>query len=338
LCFSPPLCHLHILIRHAILAPHSFANFNMHPTRVLAILLGLGASVTLGVPTARSRQDRHRLLARTSFVSDLPDDASSLAGVSDVNQDAIVLPPIAEVFSLIAASASGSPTSVMEASSAQLAPTQSSTQPVTSPSALPSPSSHEITGDGTHGHHKLVFVGALVLTLVTFIMSIFGFSYSRHRASLSKLSEYQEETRPKSLAVSELTEKARDSIIVHITRNSRNYPRSKFSISSSDYPLSLHRSSSASSSSYSDSNSKMESDNMDSDCDMRERPASDVVVDHRGLMDPAHLFALRASSMAAQRHSRAGSEPTFGVPRFDHGRRDHSRRSRSVSGIREDWL
>jgi hypothetical protein len=155
-------------------------------------------------------------------------------------------------------------------------------------------------------------VSVVILSMIALVLAVYAFSYHRHLKSMKMEEDY-------TLPEPEEKEKGRCSV-VHITRN---FPRSKFSVTSSDYPITTRSSSCESESDCS------------SDTDSESYRHSSY---GRGLMDPAHFFALRASSMASShRHSRNGSAPVFGVPRFD-AWREQSRRSRSVSGRREEWL
>ncbi|KAJ7686660.1 hypothetical protein B0H17DRAFT_1136751 [Mycena rosella] len=239
----------------------------------------------------------------------------------------IVLPPLAEVFAIMATASSHQPPGP------SATPTLSATNiihlgpgPVLLPTTdrienSPTPSSPSSSSEAHREAptlaHRFIFASVVVLSMITLILAIYAVSYHRHQLRLNRFNVAEERR-----VFPEEKEKGRSSV-VHITRD---FPRSKFSVTSSDYPISARDRSS--SSTESDSSSEE-----DSDSD-RESYGSE-----RGLMDPAHFFALRASSMAAsRRHSRGESAPVFGIPRFD-ARREQSRRSRSVSGPREEeWL
>ncbi|KAJ6473529.1 hypothetical protein C8R47DRAFT_1221336 [Mycena vitilis] len=235
----------------------------------------------------------------------------------------IVLPPVAEVFSILAAATQPLSSSTLSATttvpSIHLGPGLAFSPttvehieiaPTISPSGNTNP-----PHDGVPVAHKFIFVSVVILSMVSFVLAVYSVSYYRSHQPV-KMKECP--------ALPEEKEKGRCSV-VDITRH---FPRSKFSVTSSDYPVST-RSSSCESESESESELASEST---SDTDS----ASPRDSYGRGLMN-AHFFALRASSMASSHHhSRNGSAPVFGVPRFD-VRREQSRRSRSVSGRREGW-
>ncbi|KAJ7666258.1 hypothetical protein DFH06DRAFT_270828 [Mycena polygramma] len=279
----------------------------------------LAAASALAAPiTGRDgpRQDSTRLSSPTG--SGIVDEAPRATPTD------IVLPPVAEVFSIMAA-ATQSPTTLSATPTADvmhLGPGLASSPttvehieiaPTISPSGNTNP-----PHDDVPVAHKFIFVSVVILSMVSFVLAMYSVSYYRSH-QLVKMEECP--------ALPEEKEKGRCSV-VDITRH---FPRSKFSVTSSDYPVST-RSSSCESESESESESELAFDGT-SDTDSANNRDSYG----RGLMNPAHFFALRASSMAtSHRHSRNGSAPVFGVLRFD-VRREQSRRSRSVSGRREGW-
>ncbi|KAJ7126141.1 hypothetical protein C8R44DRAFT_781121 [Mycena epipterygia] len=273
---------------------------------------------TLAAPST----SRHDLIKRSTDLS-----SHTANGIIDEVHPAtnagsdVVLPPVAEVFAMMAtASSNPSPlpsTTTLSATTdtVHLGPGLASSPTIERIEILPTTSSTE-KADSPHEAptvaHKFIFVSVVLLSMISLILTIYAFSYHRHQMRINRFSLGESRT------FCEEKEKGRSSV-VHITRN---FPRSKFSVTSSDYPLSDRSSSSC-----------------ESDSSSEEDSESDNETYERGLMDPAHFFALRSSSMASsRRHSRGGSAPVFGVPRFD-GRREQSRRSRSVSGPREEeWL
>ncbi|KAJ6588858.1 hypothetical protein B0H19DRAFT_1101512 [Mycena capillaripes] len=276
----------------------------------------LAAASALATPTTRrdgfiGRQDSIGLSSHTG--SRIIDEAHPAMSTD------IVLPPVAEVFAIMATATSSHP---LSSSSTTLSATAnfihlgpglaSSPTTVERIEIAPTISSSENTNpphDGSPLARKFIFVSVVILSMIAFVLALYAFSYYR----------YQKRTKmEESPALPEEKEKGRCSV-VDITRH---FPRSKFSVTSSDYPVSALSSSCES----------------ESDCSSDTDSASYRDSYERGLMNPAHFFALRASSMAsAHRHSRNGSAPVLGVPRFD-AWREQSRRSRSVSGQGEEWL
>ncbi|KAJ7185574.1 hypothetical protein C8R46DRAFT_1288535 [Mycena filopes] len=207
----------------------------------------------------------------------------------------------------------------------------------TEPTVSSSPDSHEAPPALVH---KFLFVSIVILSMIALVLTLYACSYHRHRRSLNSRVPLDEKALKDKKALGEKREhekekkKSRTTSVVNITRN---FPRSKFSVTSSDYALSLARANrlSSASSSSSESDSASSTSSSGSDCDTDESLESY----ERSAMDSARFFALRASSTSSvgHRHSRIGSEPAFGIPRFDSRRA--GRRSRSVSGPREseEW-
>lgn len=169
-----------------------------------------------------------------------------------------------------------------------------------------------------------MFFMIVVLTMITLVIGVYTFSSYRHKRRMAMLKMATTTTR--ASPVENDNEKGRGCSIVHITRD---FPRSKFSVTSSDYPISTRLSASTAESELSEL--PIVSDG-DSDSSESEESDADNEAANRGLMNPAHFFNLRAASMAARhRHARGDSAPVFGI-----SRREQSRRSRSVSGPREE--
>ncbi|KAJ7485369.1 hypothetical protein FB451DRAFT_1168643 [Mycena latifolia] len=277
----------------------------------LSLCIILGAVSTLAAPITTKRQDFTNLSSHTANDQIPP----------ATNMD-IVLPPVAKVFAIMATASSQQPpsssTTTLSATNAiHLGPGLAVSPTLERIEISPSPSSSPESSDPHHEAptlaHRFIFASVVILSMVALILAIYAFSYHHHQLRVNRSNEGE------SLVFPEEKEKGRSSV-VNITRD---FPRSKFSVTSSDYPVSVRPSSTSSSESDSSADEDSESD-------------AESYGSERGLMDPAHFFALRASSMASpQRHSRGESAPVFGIPRFD-VRREQSRRSRSVSGPREE--
>ncbi|KAJ7512677.1 hypothetical protein B0H11DRAFT_1946856 [Mycena galericulata] len=287
----------------------------MHPIYLLYIILP--AVSTFATPIAqRDGLKRINLSSHTgTIVQARPEHPRANADIA--------LPPVAEVFAIMDSASSIQPPS---SSTTTLSATTDvihlgpglvdATPTIYHVGISPTTSSFENTDAPHDAHpllHKFLFLSVVVLSMIALILAIYAFSYHRHQLRTKKVKM--------AVACGIPAEKEKEmgrSSVVHITPN---FPRSKFSVTSSDYPVSTRFSASTS-----DSESSAEGTDSDSDTE-----GSD-----RGLMNPAHFFALRASSMASRRHSRGGSSPVFGIPRYD-GRREYSRRSRSMSGPTEGW-
>jgi len=277
----------------------------------------LAAASALAAPTTR----RDGFIRRQDS-TDLSSDIGS--GIIDEAPPAtpdVVLPPIAEVFAIMAAaSSSQSPSSSTSPSATadviHLGPGLASSPTIERIEISPTVSSSQHT-DPPHDNaplaHKFIFVSVVILSMIAVVLAVYAFSYHRRRRQEKRMQMGVDCQLP------EEKEKGRCSVV----DISRNFPRSKFSVTSSDYPISARTSSCES----------------ESDCTSDADSASYRDSSYgRGLMNPALFFSLRASSMASShRHSRNGSAPVFGIPRFD-ARREQSRRSRSVSGGREEWM
>ncbi|KAJ6488024.1 hypothetical protein C8R45DRAFT_995275 [Mycena sanguinolenta] len=255
-------------------------------------------------------------------------DFSSHTGngiIDDATPPNIVLPPIDAVFAMMAAASSDPSASLASSPSASSA---SSTLPPSAtaeiihagpedplPTGVVSPS--EQADPPALLTHKFIFASVAILSMVAFVLAVYAFSYNSNR---------RHELRMKTVQIPpqqfEQEEKGRCSVV----DISRNFPRSKFSVTSSDYPISARVSS---------CDSETETDCSSSDADSASFRDSSY---GRGLVNSALFFALRSSSMVpSRRHSRNGSVPVLGVPRYGMWR-DQSRRSRSVSGSREEWI
>ncbi|KAJ6595760.1 hypothetical protein DFH09DRAFT_1135538 [Mycena vulgaris] len=285
----------------------------MRPSLFLSVILG--AVSTLAAPITIKRQDSTNMSSHTA-------NGFSDHEVRPATNADVMLPPVAEVFAIMATASSHQPpspsTTTLSATNViHLGPGLAASPTIEHIEISPTTSSSERTDPPREAPmlaHKLIFASVVVLSMITLILAIYAFSYHRHQLRTNRFNMGESRGFP------EEKEKGRSSV-VHITRE---FPRSKFSVTSSDYPLSARSSSSYESDSSSDEDSHSDMENYGS---------------ARGLMDPAHFFTMRASSMAApRRHSRGESAPVFGIPRFD-VRREQSRRSRSVSGPREEqWL
>jgi len=276
----------------------------------------LAAASALAAPTTR----RDGFIRRQDS-TDLSSDIGS--GIIDEAPPAtpdVVLPPIAEVFAIMAAAYAQPPSSSTSPSATadviHLGPGLASSPTIERIEISPTVSSSQHT-DPPHDNaplaHKFIFVSVVILSMIAIVLAVYAFSYHR-RHRQEKRMQMGVDCQPP-----EEKEKGRCSVV----DISRNFPRSKFSVTSSDYPISTRSSSCES----------------ESDCSSEADSASYRDSSYgRGLMNPALFFSLRASSMASShRHSRNGSAPVFGVPRFD-ARREQSRRSRSVLGGREEWM
>ncbi|KAJ7211334.1 hypothetical protein GGX14DRAFT_565202 [Mycena pura] len=278
-----------------------------------------------GLVTVSHRQDSPNLSSHT---------ANGLLD-SDVQPAApsIVLPPVTEVFALMAASTASSnpPSPSLAAMTIHLGPGLAS-----------SPTEEHIAVPPTHTSsqnisppyspplaHRSVFAAVVVLSLIAVMLAVYAGFYLRHQLHANKINGGQLHALPAEAENKENVKVPRCSVV----DISRNFPRSKFSVTSSDYAISARVSSASDSESESESGSRSECESgTDSETDSCEHGSE------RGLMNPAHFFALRPSSMAwSRRHSRGESAPiVVRIPQFD-VRRDQSRRSRSVSGGRYRW-
>ncbi|KAJ7634800.1 hypothetical protein FB45DRAFT_909887 [Roridomyces roridus] len=279
----------------------------MQPTLICTILF---AASVLAAPIAQRQVDQ-----TDSLLADL----SSHAGAIDppppapANMD-IVLPPVTEVLALMAQPAKSPATSTAAMTSAT-AHTIRLGPGIVLPTATVDhidirPSASATDTNNVHPSEH-IFSMIVVLAILAVIITIYTFSYCRHQKRMKKMATAG------AVASENETEKGRCSV-VDITRD---FPRSKFSVTSSDYPVSTRFSASTVESECSSDSSESESDDDAS---------------NRGLINPAHFFALRAASMAARRrHSRGESAPVFGIPRYN-SRREQSRRSQSVSGPRQE--
>ncbi|KAJ7717231.1 hypothetical protein B0H16DRAFT_1611877 [Mycena metata] len=299
-------------------------------------LLLLAATTALAAPIPQ--RDAHRIAARET---DLDLSSHTRNAVTDHAADAPVnfaLPPLDVVFAIMKTehpdsdSASSSSTTASATAGAHtiemgpglwLAP--SPTPPDrTEPTVSASPDSHDAP---PVLEHKGLFVSIVILSMIALVLALYACSYHRHKRPLTSRVPLDEKALKDRKALGEKKEqenekkRSRSTSVVNITRN---FPRSKFSVSTR-------------ASSFSDSSSSSESVSTEasgSDCDSDESLESY----ERGAMDSAHFFALRASSTSSNnRHSRIGSEPAFGIPRYN--ARRAGRRSRSVSGPREseEW-
>ncbi|KAJ7064854.1 hypothetical protein C8F01DRAFT_1354604 [Mycena amicta] len=280
----------------------------MRPIQLVYIALAASFAASAPIPTSQALED---------------------SPSSPVNPDsAVALPPVDEVFAIMAANTATQSLATPTATNA-MHPGLGlvSTPPaVDQPSASPTLSAGQevVTSRGSSPlAHRLTFVLVVILSMVAVIIAVYAISYHRHKLRMNRLDGL--------VAVKkQIKEKEKESLgrcsVVDI---SRNFPRSKFSVTSSDYPISTRISyASTSSSGSSESESTSDCDSQ-ADAAYYEQDIYEREQERGRMMNVAHLFALRSSSMAASppRHSRFGSAPVFGVPRFD-----QSRRSRSVSG------
>ncbi|KAF7325935.1 hypothetical protein MKEN_00444400 [Mycena kentingensis (nom. inval.)] len=273
-------------------------------------------------------------------------DFSSPAGSLDLDTDnydldslglddeMVALPPVNEVFAIMAAATLTEPTATNSIHQGL----GIASSPVVSPSQGIVPTSDQETA-ASHGPsplaHRLIFVSVVLLSMVAVIIAVYAVSYHRHKLRMNKLdgvASLKRESKAKEKGIH-----GRCSVM---DISSRNFPRSKFSVTSSDYPVSVRISYASSQASSSSSSSDNDSEARASDIDTdsmdeyyREQDVYEREQERGRMMNAAYFFVLRSSSMAASppRHSRIGSAPVFGIPRFDL-RRDHSRRSQSVSG------
>ncbi|KAJ7158362.1 hypothetical protein C8R43DRAFT_1234296 [Mycena crocata] len=313
----------------------------MHPTYLLCIILG--AAATLAAPTSprnnltELQESESSSLSSHAIPGGIVDEVHPAPNPSD-----IVLPPIEKVFAMMAmTSTSTTSTQPASPSTTTLSTThQSATAEILhlGPGLVVSPTiarieiapttSSSANTDPLHEAptltHKFIFVSVVLLSMMAVILAVYAVSYQRTQMRMHAFNLAMEDAPVFAKGGGEKEmEKGRNSV-VHITRN---FPGSKFSVTSSDYPISARASSACES----------ESDDTSSDADDDEVDLESYERGGRGLMDPAHFFALRASSMASsRRHSRGGSAPSFGIPRFD-ARREQSRRSRSVASVSEEW-
>ncbi|KAJ7728426.1 hypothetical protein DFH07DRAFT_969859 [Mycena maculata] len=291
----------------------------MHPTHILCIILG--AASTLAAPLAKrdglERQARQDLSSHTE--TGIIDEA--LPGPANAD---IVLPPVAEVLAIMATVtsiqlSSPSTTTLSATDVIHLGPGLVAPTPTIDHIEQISPTMSSASGRADYEPptvaHKFLFVSIVVLSMMALILTIYAFSYHRHQLRMNALKR----ATPHMFPAEKEKEKGRSSV-VDITRN---FPGSKFSVTSSDYPVSTR---------FSESTNESQSSFASVDLSEGDSDGSE-----RGLMNPGHFFALRAASMASShcRHSRGGSAPVFGIPRYD-VRREQSRRSRSVSRPREE--
>ncbi|KAF8135998.1 hypothetical protein K438DRAFT_1997042 [Mycena galopus ATCC 62051] len=283
--------------------------------RIYLLYTILAAASALGAPIAQ--RDNQDLSSHTGSSNEIIDNTQPL-------MPPVVLPPLAVVFAMMDADPSDQ--SASSASASATSPSASADVvhmdpgPVeVLPTGIVSPSEQtDSPYDGNFLAHKFIFALVVTLSMFAVVFAMYSFSYhcNRHRERSMTTGEGQ--------APPEEKEKGRCSVV----DISRNFPRSKFSVTSSDYPVSARASSC-------DSESECSSD-ADSAI------YGDISYPGRGLMNPALFFGLRRSSAtssrrSSRRHSRNGSLPAFGISRLD-ARREHSRRSRSVSGSREEWI
>ncbi|KAJ7266963.1 hypothetical protein B0H12DRAFT_1098970 [Mycena haematopus] len=240
----------------------------------------------------------------------------------------LVLPPVDAVFAMMAAGSASSPSASSTFPSATTDVLHLGPGPVeTSPTGIVSPSEHHgLPSDGNLLTHRFIFASVAILSMVAVVLAVYACSYHSSRRYEQRMNMVQSPA-----PIDEKEDLKGRCSIVDI---SRNFPRSKFSVTSSDYPISARA---PSCDSESESESETDSSSNADSTDYRNSTNSNGSYG-RGLMNPALFFALRSSSMAAsRRHSRNGSAPVFGVPRFDAGR-EQSRRSRSVSNSRQEWI
>ncbi|KAJ7719768.1 hypothetical protein B0H14DRAFT_3009587 [Mycena olivaceomarginata] len=209
----------------------------------------------------------------------------------------IVLPPVSEVFAIMATASSSSPSSSTTADIIHMGPGL-----VASPTVESTEISHNAPVSNPFEHPELPHGDTPFARKFIFRMKT--------------------PPGPTPLQATE-KEKARQCSVVDI---SRNFPRSKFSVTSSDYPASARAFDS-------ESESDSDSDDCSSDADSASYRNSSCER-ARAPMNPALFFASLASS---RRHSRNGSAPVLGVSQAD-AWREQSRRSRSVSGPRVEWM
>ncbi|KAF7316308.1 hypothetical protein MIND_00149500 [Mycena indigotica] len=273
----------------------------MRPIHLVYLVLSAAAFVAANpISPARSptSDTTHRLAVRQSSPAD-----------GDASPD-VVLPPVEEVFALMAAPDTTAPSLASSVASSVVSPSPSTPSPLEkAQQSKPAP--------GTTHPSRLIFVAVVILAMLAVIIAVYVFSHHRHQMRMSKLDQLDGVSVIKKQGSDKDDEK--HCSIVDI---SRNFPRSKFSVTSSDYPISAR----GTVTSYaSTSDASTDDGNYDQHRDSVYAREQD-----RGMMDPAHFFALRSSSMSASppRHSRIGSEPAFGIPRYDER---SSRRSRSVT-------
>jgi hypothetical protein len=166
---------------------------------------------------------------------------------------------------------------------------------------------------------KFIFVAVVILSMIATVFAVSALSYHCNRRYEQRMKTPPGPAPPQATE----KEKARQCSVVDI---SRNFPRSKFSVTSSDYPASARAFDS-------ESESDSDSDDCSSDADSASYRNSSCER-ARGPMNPALFFASLASS---RRHSRNGSAPVLGVSQADVWG-EQSRRSRSVSGPRVEWM
>ncbi|KAJ7033731.1 hypothetical protein C8F04DRAFT_1103999 [Mycena alexandri] len=316
-------------------------------------LLLLAATTALAAPVPQ--RDAQRIAKRevtelnlsSHTVNENGNGITDHAAAAPVNFD---LPPLAVVFAIMAEHPDSDSNSLSSPATASahtiemgpglwLAPSPTPADR-TEPTVSSSPDSHDVPPALTH---KFLFVSIVILSMIALVLALYACSYHRHKRVLNSRVPLDEKALKDRKSLSEKKEqerekkRSRSTSVVNITRN---FPRSKFSVTSSDYALSVARANRASgcssdSSSSSDSASSTSSEEASgSDCDTDESLESY----ERSAMDSAHFFALRASSTSSNnRHSRIGSEPVFGIPRYN--ARRAGRRTRSVSGPREseEW-
>ncbi|KAK7044660.1 hypothetical protein R3P38DRAFT_2880030 [Favolaschia claudopus] len=290
----------------------------------LVYILLLAAS-TLAAP-ATQRDKREDLSSYTG--NNTLDTAPPTTPPSDIS-----LPPVAQVFALMAAASQSPPTSSMPASPmpvVHLGPGLESSPTTESTDIPPEPSLPAHT-DPLHANktplsHKFIFVTVFVLSVIGIILAVYVFSYHRQCRQEQRLKIAQSQT-------STLEEKEKDlegrCCSVSVVDISHNFPRSKFSVTSSDYPISTSSSTSCDSESSSDSFS---------DESMGRWRDSLNFYPGRRLLNSPFFSALRPSSVtSARRHSRNGSAPALGGSRF--GVRKENRKSHSISGRTEErWV
>ncbi|KAJ7892746.1 hypothetical protein B0H14DRAFT_2685464 [Mycena olivaceomarginata] len=224
----------------------------------------------------------------------------------------IVLPPVSEVFAIMATASSSSPSSSTTADIIHMgpglvaSPTVESTEishnaPVSNPFEHP-----ELPHGDTPFARKFIFVAVVILSMIATVIAASALSYHCNRRYEQRMKT------PPGPTPLQATEKEK--------------ARHKFSVTSSDYPASARAFDS-------ESESDSDSDDCSSDADSASYRNSSCER-ARGPMNPALFFASLASS---RRHSRNGSAPVLGVSQAD-AWREQSRRSRSVSGPRVEWM
>ncbi|KAJ7269959.1 hypothetical protein C8J57DRAFT_1324129 [Mycena rebaudengoi] len=279
----------------------------------------LAAASTLAAPTSRDGQ----IIRQDSTVNGLISEGAAIEPTQESTGDPqFILPPPAQIFALMAAASDSqpSPTIVVSAtdSTIRLGPGLAAlpTSPIVDSITTITPSSQDADAPrpSTLLQQKAIFAAVVILSMVAMALVVYAISYFRHQHLRRSLNAAKEED---TCGLVGAAEKQGHNSVVHITSQ---FPRSKFSVTSSDYPCSVRISAAEESIQSSSSDSDTYSD--------REFRATE---EGFGLMEPGHFFAMRASSMSTWSHSRGGSAPVFGVPRFD-ARRESSRRSRSVSG------